>query len=276
VSDQICLNLNVSLRSLTQAAIVLIFMFQASWRLSIITFIMIPAIITITKLYGAYYRRARAHALPFCLSSSFLPCTAFHHGYFETLHLQHVQRSLPVGSLSGRAATNRGCMPHRNRSGCCLRMRRELAKAVPSELSGVQTGVYAADVQRWVMQHMRMRRELAKAVQSELAGANAVAEEALSCMATVRSHAAEGSTRAAYQQRLRAFYSLQVPGPPQNQMPNPHGHQKGACMPLEPRLPRIRQQQLIVHIAIRGLLIVTRVGCTIEAPTSCGQVSRSR
>ena len=53
-------------------------------------------------------------------------------------------------------------------------------------------------------------RELAKAVQSELAEANAVAEEALSSMATVRSHSAEGSTRAAYQQRLRAFYSLQV------------------------------------------------------------------
>ena len=53
-------------------------------------------------------------------------------------------------------------------------------------------------------------RELAKAVQSELAGANAVAEEALSCMATVRSHAAEGSARAAYAGRLRAFYTLQV------------------------------------------------------------------
>lgn len=47
-------------------------------------------------------------------------------------------------------------------------------------------------------------------MQSELAEANAVAEEALSSMATVRSHSAEGSTRAAYQQRLRAFYSLQV------------------------------------------------------------------
>ena len=56
MSDQICLNLNVSLRSLTQAAIVVVFMFRASWRLSIITFIMIPAIIAISKVYGAYYR----------------------------------------------------------------------------------------------------------------------------------------------------------------------------------------------------------------------------
>ncbi|CAL8468414.1 g7954 [Coccomyxa elongata] len=56
VSDQICLNLNVGLRSLTQAAMVLVFMFRASWRLSVITFIIIPAIILITKVYGAYYR----------------------------------------------------------------------------------------------------------------------------------------------------------------------------------------------------------------------------
>ena len=53
-------------------------------------------------------------------------------------------------------------------------------------------------------------RELAKAVQTELAGANAVAEEALSSMVTVRSHAAEDSTRAAYAQCLRAFYVLQA------------------------------------------------------------------
>lgn len=55
MSDEICLNLNVSLRSLTQAAIVLVFMFQASWRLTIVTFIMVPAIITMTKVYGDYY-----------------------------------------------------------------------------------------------------------------------------------------------------------------------------------------------------------------------------
>ena len=53
-------------------------------------------------------------------------------------------------------------------------------------------------------------RELAKAVQSELAEANTVAEEALSAMATVRSHAAEDSARAAYGHRLRLFYRLCV------------------------------------------------------------------
>lgn len=56
VSDQICLNLNVGLRSLTQASMVLVFMFKASWRLTIITFILIPLIILVCKVYGAYYR----------------------------------------------------------------------------------------------------------------------------------------------------------------------------------------------------------------------------
>ncbi|KAK9845905.1 hypothetical protein WJX81_005691 [Elliptochloris bilobata] len=108
VADQICLNLNVALRSLTQAAMVLVFMFDASWRLTIITFISIPCVILLCKVYGEYYR------------------------------------------------------------------------------------------------------ELSKAVQTELANANSVAEEALSSMATVKAHAAETSTRHAYQQRLRAFAVLQL------------------------------------------------------------------
>ncbi len=55
-------------------------------------------------------------------------------------------------------------------------------------------------------------RELAKAVQKELADANSVAEEALSSMTTVRAHAAENSAKAAYQECLRKFYTLQVCG----------------------------------------------------------------
>ena len=70
VSDQICLNLNVGLRSLTQAAMVLVFMFKASWRLTIITFILIPLIILVCKVYGAYYRwvSGRPTQLQCCLS----------------------------------------------------------------------------------------------------------------------------------------------------------------------------------------------------------------
>ncbi len=47
-------------------------------------------------------------------------------------------------------------------------------------------------------------------MQNELAEANTVAEESLSSMATVRSHAAEDSARAAYQHRLYLFYKLCV------------------------------------------------------------------
>lgn len=107
VSDQISLNLNVMLRSTTQAAMVLAFMFTASWRLSVVTFVMVPVVMAICKVYGRYYRK------------------------------------------------------------------------------------------------------LSKKVQSELAEANSVAEEALGSMATVKSHAAEGSTNAAYARKLEAFYSLQ-------------------------------------------------------------------
>ncbi len=108
VSDQISLNLNVMLRSATQAAMVLAFMFTASWRLTIVTFIMVPIVIAISKIYGGFYRK------------------------------------------------------------------------------------------------------MSKKVQSELAAANSVAEEALGTMSTVKAHAAEGSTAAAYAEKLSKFYSLQM------------------------------------------------------------------
>ena len=56
VSDQVCLNLNVFLRSITQSVVVLYFMFDASWRLTTISFVLVPVIIVISKVYGAYYR----------------------------------------------------------------------------------------------------------------------------------------------------------------------------------------------------------------------------
>lgn len=54
-------------------------------------------------------------------------------------------------------------------------------------------------------------RKLGKKVQTELAGANAVADEALTNIATVRAHAAEDSARAGYAAKLQDFYGLQVP-----------------------------------------------------------------
>ncbi|MEW5315494.1 MAG: hypothetical protein WDW38_006918 [Sanguina aurantia] len=56
VSDQISLNLNVILRSLTSAVLVLVFMVAAQWRLTIITFILIPINLLIAKVFGKYYR----------------------------------------------------------------------------------------------------------------------------------------------------------------------------------------------------------------------------
>ena len=47
---QVCLNLNVMMRSATQAAMVLTFMFAASWRLTIVTFILVPVIMLISKV----------------------------------------------------------------------------------------------------------------------------------------------------------------------------------------------------------------------------------
>ena len=53
-------------------------------------------------------------------------------------------------------------------------------------------------------------RMLAKQVQTELALANAVADEVLATMTTVRAHAADDSAKAAYAVKLAKFYVLQV------------------------------------------------------------------
>ena len=56
VGDQVCLNVNVFLRSLVQAVGVLIFMFVVSWQLSILAFISVPAITILSKWYGQFVR----------------------------------------------------------------------------------------------------------------------------------------------------------------------------------------------------------------------------
>lgn len=52
VSDSVSLNLNIMVRSATQAAIVLSFMFAASWRLTVVTFTIIPLVGAVSKVYG--------------------------------------------------------------------------------------------------------------------------------------------------------------------------------------------------------------------------------
>jgi hypothetical protein len=50
---QVCLNMNVLMRSATQAAIVLFFMFAASWRLTVVTFVLVPLVLLISKVRAA-------------------------------------------------------------------------------------------------------------------------------------------------------------------------------------------------------------------------------
>ena len=56
MSDQISLNVNVLLRSLVEAAIVLVLMFQLSWKLTLLSFISLPVMTIVSKYYGAFYR----------------------------------------------------------------------------------------------------------------------------------------------------------------------------------------------------------------------------
>jgi ABC-type multidrug transport system fused ATPase/permease subunit len=56
VGDQVSLNVNVFLRSLVQAAGVLLFMFLVSWQLSILAFISVPLITVFSRWYGEYIR----------------------------------------------------------------------------------------------------------------------------------------------------------------------------------------------------------------------------
>jgi len=56
VGDQVTLNVNVFLRSFVQVVGVLLFMFTLSWQLSLLAFISVPVITSLSKLYGNYIR----------------------------------------------------------------------------------------------------------------------------------------------------------------------------------------------------------------------------
>ena len=56
VSDQISLNLNVFLRSIVEASVVLVLMFRLSWRLTLLSFAAIPVMTLITAVYAEFYR----------------------------------------------------------------------------------------------------------------------------------------------------------------------------------------------------------------------------
>lgn len=55
MSSTISTNLNVFLRNTVMLLGSLIFMSTLSWRLSLVTFIVVPVVGFVTKVYGAYY-----------------------------------------------------------------------------------------------------------------------------------------------------------------------------------------------------------------------------
>ena len=57
MSDQVSLNLNVLMRSIVQMVIVLWFMFASSWKLTCLTFTMVPFTVMLSKSYGMFYRK---------------------------------------------------------------------------------------------------------------------------------------------------------------------------------------------------------------------------
>lgn len=62
MSDQISLNINVFLRSVVEAAIVLFLMFRLSWQLSLLSLASMPIMTLISSLYGSFYRKLAGKA----------------------------------------------------------------------------------------------------------------------------------------------------------------------------------------------------------------------
>jgi ABC-type multidrug transport system fused ATPase/permease subunit len=52
MSDQIGLNINVFLRCLVQAATLLAFMLASQWELTVVTFVSVPLVCVVSKIYG--------------------------------------------------------------------------------------------------------------------------------------------------------------------------------------------------------------------------------
>ena len=55
MSNTLSLYMNVLTRNITMLVGSLIFMFSLSWRLSMVTFIAVPIIFLVSKVYGVYY-----------------------------------------------------------------------------------------------------------------------------------------------------------------------------------------------------------------------------
>ena len=56
MSATIGLNINVFLRNLIKSVGVCVFMIVLSWRMTILTFMGLPIVFAVSKLYGNYYK----------------------------------------------------------------------------------------------------------------------------------------------------------------------------------------------------------------------------
>ena len=56
MSDTLGLNVNIFLRSTIKAVGVVIFMFNLSWRMSVVTLIGLPCIMAVSKVYGSKFK----------------------------------------------------------------------------------------------------------------------------------------------------------------------------------------------------------------------------
>ena len=56
MTDTVTLNMNIFVRNLIQGIGIIVFMFKLSWRLSLLTMIVFPIVLGVSKIYGEYYR----------------------------------------------------------------------------------------------------------------------------------------------------------------------------------------------------------------------------
>jgi ABC-type multidrug transport system fused ATPase/permease subunit len=163
VADQICLQLNVMLRSFAQASMVLVFMFSSSWRLTVVTFILVPAVLVITKVcVGA---RCGAGGGAVVLLWGEWACTrpSLLSAWDPSVAPLRVTLRPMLGMIACRSV-----------------------QSVVGPSAGPHVAPGHAYTRVFLQVYGRYYRKMSKKVQAELAGANSTAEEALSTATTVR------------------------------------------------------------------------------------------
>lgn len=71
MSDTVGINCNIFLRNLLRAIGVSVFMFTLSWRMSVVTFMGLPLVIGLSKVFGVYYKVCYFIAYIFSMNSKF-------------------------------------------------------------------------------------------------------------------------------------------------------------------------------------------------------------